>query len=257
MYKFYTIPNLEILESIIGDKPTLKFSSAFNLNDPFELKFNLVIDPFASGQEEAFLKSNSNNTVDDFKDWQKQVAGNEGFNWYLEQKQRAHLSQLITICSFSKTNINNLMWSHYTNNHQGICVEYSNSLFIKLKQARKYFLYNKVDYSALPPDILSLESEETIIKKMIFNKQLEWQYEQEYRAVLMSNHDTDFISIEPNDIKSIYVGARASNDIISNISSICTRNNIEYYQGICVGKTYEVQFEKPKNGTIYIKTFWS
>jgi hypothetical protein len=255
MYKFYTIPDFKVLENIIGDKPTLKFSSASNLNDPFELKFNLVIDPFASGQQEAFLKANTDKTLDDFKEWQQAVAHNEGWSWYLEQQQRAHLSQLITICSFSKTNTNNLMWSHYANNHKGICIKYSKHLFEKLNKANKYFILDKVDYSTFPPDIFSLDSESTRIRKMIFNKQLEWQYEQEYRAILLSNHETDFIEIESEDIEAIYIGARAK-EIAGKVLDICTRNNIDYYQSICIGKTYEVQFEKPKHGTFYIKTFW-
>jgi len=76
MYKFYTISDLEILEKIIGKKPTIKFSSAFNLNDPFELKFNLSIDPYAEGHEEAYLKAMPGKTKEDFKDWQEQVVNN-------------------------------------------------------------------------------------------------------------------------------------------------------------------------------------
>jgi hypothetical protein len=138
MFKFYTIPDLKTLENIIGVKPTLKFSSAFNLNDPFELKFNLLLDPFAEGQFEEFLKVHPGKTSEDFKEWQGQVENNKGFVWYTEQEQRATISKLITICSFTEKNNNNLMWSHYTDNHRGICVEYSDSLFDSLKMTEGF-----------------------------------------------------------------------------------------------------------------------
>jgi hypothetical protein len=42
MYKFVTLRDLETVDMIIGDQPTLKFSPAYTLNDPYELKFNLI-----------------------------------------------------------------------------------------------------------------------------------------------------------------------------------------------------------------------
>jgi Protein of unknown function (DUF2971) len=256
MFKFYTIPDLKTLENIIGVKPTLKFSSAFNLNDPFELKFNLLLDPFAEGQFEEFLKVHPGKTSEDFKEWQGQVENNKGFVWYTEQEQRATISKLITICSFTEKNNNNLMWSHYTDNHRGICVEYSDSLFDSLKMTEGFLVSGKVEYSELPPDVDSLENVTSKIQKMMFNKQLEWKYEQEHRVILMSNNDTDFISIAPKLIKAVYIGSKASSEITGKTVAICSQNNVDCYHGISLGKTYEVQFKKQKEGTFYSKTFW-
>ncbi|POY38593.1 hypothetical protein C3K47_04140 [Solitalea longa] len=256
MFKFYTIPDLKTLENIIGE-PTLKFSSAFNLNDPFELKFNLVLDPYAEGQENEFFKAHPGGTIKDFKDWQESVENNDGFLWYTEQVQRNYLSKLITLCSFTEINTNNLMWSHYTNNHRGICVEYSDALFDKLKNIKEFLVFGNVEYSELPPEVDSLEDRSSKIKKMLFNKQVEWKYEREHRVILQSDNDTDFISIEPNDIKAVYIGSKATEDITNKAMEICQYNNFDCFYGISLGKTYEVQFKKHKEGTFHMRTFWS
>lgn len=111
---------------------------AFDLNDPFELKFNLHINPNAKGRMEVFLQVHVVKTEEDFKEWQEQVRGNKGYSWYTEQTQRAIISQMITMSSFTKTNTNNLMWSHYTDYQKGICVEYDCEICEQLEKVNDY-----------------------------------------------------------------------------------------------------------------------
>lgn len=257
MYKFYTIPDLDILDKIIGKNPTIKFSSAFNLNDPFELKFNLSIDPYAEGHLEAYLKMKPEKTKEDFKDWQEQVADNDGYRWYEEQTQRAFLSQKITLCSFTMSNKNNLMWSHYTDNHKGICVEYSDNIVQEFLNLENFLLHGNVIYSDSPPNIDMLEDVKSQIEKMTLNKQSEWKYEKEHRVIFLSDNETDYIKISPKAIKAVYIGSRACDTIISKTIALCDQNNYECYKGITVGETYKVKFERHKEGTIYMRTFWS
>src|SRR5882672_8644365 len=99
MFKYYSIPNLETLESIIGKTPSIKFSSAYNLNDPFELKFNLSIDVDDKRQKKEFFKTNSAAKLTEFDDWCQSVKTDEKFVWHIEQDQRNTLSQQLTLCS--------------------------------------------------------------------------------------------------------------------------------------------------------------
>ena len=207
MFKFYTITN-DVIDNLIGEKASIKLSSAFNLNDPYELKFNLNIDPFVPGQKEEFYKSRFSATEDDFLWWQKHVSEHDGYTWYAEQEQRNTIAQSITLCSFTEDNTNNLMWSHYTNNHKGICVEYFPELFTYLKTVKDFVVYWKVKYSDEPPIVDSLESLTSKVKKMMFNKQSEWKYEKEHRIVFLSRNDTDFIPMDKKYIKAVYIGSR-------------------------------------------------
>lgn len=257
MFKFYTIPDVDLLQNIIGTNRTLKFSSAFNLNDPFELKFNLSLDPAAEGQIEEFMKVHPQSTEKDFKEWQDQVTDNDGFLWYTEQTQRATLSKMVTLSSFTEVNDNNLMWSHYSNNHKGICVEYTNKLFEHLKRTEGFLAFDKVSYSEEPPTVESLEPMAIKVKKMLFNKQLEWKYEKENRVVLLSDKDTDYIPIQPEHIKAVYIGSKASKEVTGHSVDICRNFGFECYYGISLGKTYKVTFQKHSETTMYMRTFWN
>lgn len=257
MFKFYHIPDLEALSSILGKTPSIKFSSAYNLNDPFELKFNLSINPDDEGHKDDFFKTQPDGTLEEFNEWRQNVKTKENFVWHIEQEQRNTLSKHITLCSFSKDNKNNLMWSHYANNHQGICVQYSSVLFFYLETVEKYLSASKIRYSKTPPLIDMLEDPYSKTAKMIFNKQIEWKYEKEYRVALLSDYETDYIGIGNELIKAVYIGSRASQELINNVIELTKSTNIEVYYGISVGKTYEVQFKKHKEGTLFMRSFWN
>lgn len=254
MFKFYNIPDSDTAEKIIGNIPSIKFSSAYDLNDPFELKFNLKIDPNADGQKEEFFKNFPDKKLEDFEKWQNQLT--DQFIWYIEQEQRSGLSQIITLTCFTESNQNNLMWSHYTNNHRGICVEYSNELFDYFKSLDNFLANGKVEYSDEPPTIDNLESLESKAMKMLFNKQSEWSYEKEHRVILQSKNKTDFIPIDSKYIKAVFIGSKCDTTLSEKIIEICKRNGIKQYHGISFGKSYKVQFQEHKAGTIYMKSFW-
>ncbi len=257
MFKFYSIPDLEVLNSILGKTPSIRFASAYNLNDPFELKFNLSINPDAKEHKDEFFKIQPDGTLEEFNEWCEDVKTKGNFVWHIEQEQRNTLSKHITLCSFTADNKNNLMWSHYANNHRGICVQYSSVLFFYLETVEKYLSASKVKYSKTPPRVDMLENVYSKTAKMIFNKQIEWKYEKEYRVALFSDYETDYIGIGSELIKAVYIGSRASQEIINSVLELTKSSNIEVYYGITMGETYEVQFEKHKEGTIYMRSFWN
>jgi hypothetical protein len=256
MFKFYNIPNIKTLEDIVGDNPTIKFSSPFNLNDPFELKFNVKLDPYAEGHLELYQQAHPNCTKDDFLNWQRQVENNYGYINQVENTTRIEIARMITLCSFSQNCNNNLMWSHYAGNHSGICVEYLEDLTSHFKTNSSFFAATSVQYSECPPSIDIFENNASKIFKMIFNKQSEWKYEQEYRIVILSNNEFDKIPIDRKFIKAIYVGSNASDEITKRIVEIGRSNKIEVHYAITIGKTYEVHFAKHRDGTMHMRGIW-
>ncbi len=257
MFKYYNLQADNIIDKLVGEQATIKLASAFNLNDPYELKFNLDLNPKAQEHEEKFYEANPGKTADDFQAWQKHAIEYEGYTWYIEQQQRHNISQSIALCSFTEDNTNNLMWSHYANNHRGICIEYKPELFEYLKTLMGYLAFWKVKYSNEPPVINSLEDLNSKAQKIIFNKQSDWKYEKEHRVVFLSKKDEEYISIDRSYINSVYIGSRADCQVRKNISSLCDDFGINVYQGITLGKSYQVQFQKYKAGTVYSTSFWS
>jgi hypothetical protein len=256
MFRFYTIHSKDILDKLIGRNSSIKLSSAFNLNDPYELKFNLELNPLEEGQEELFYKNNPGTNDKDFANWQNHVLKNTGYTWYAEQMQRNAIAQHFSLCSFTEKNDNNLMWSHYTNVHEGICVEYKPELFEYLKTMKNYITFWKVKYSDIPPTVKSMEDINSKVEKMMFNKQSEWKYEKEHRVVFISNKNIEFIPISPQYIKAVYIGSRTKADVESTILSICKEFNINVYYAITLGDSYEINFQQRKEGEVIMRTFW-
>lgn len=256
MFKFYTITSEKIIEKLIGANATIKLSSVFLLNDPYELKFNLDIDPLAEGHEEEYFKNNPGKTREDFLSWQSHVLNHDGYTWYREQEQRNAIAQEISLCSFTESNENNLMWSHYTDNHKGICIEYKPELFEYLKTLKGYIVFGKVAYLDNPPTVKSLEDINSKVEKIMFSKQTEWRYEKEHRIIFFSKNDTDYLPIDHKYIRAVYTGSRIDYQLEKKIINLCEKHSIELFQGITLGKTYKVSFNKYKKGTFYQRAFW-
>lgn len=80
------------------------------------------------------------------------------------------------ICSFSRNSNSMLMWSHYTENHQGIMVEY------QFKDGLPVGIgIGKVEYSN--GEKRNKEQDKYIFNQFLLTKNQEWSYEQEIRLI--------------------------------------------------------------------------
>lgn len=82
-----------------------------------------------------------------------------------------------------------LMWSHYANNQKGICIEYD---FESIKKNPLYHCIFPVCYTETPIDVYNFVIEEknsnsieTGILISILNKSKNWEYEKEWRLILL------------------------------------------------------------------------
>ncbi|WP_368178327.1 DUF2971 domain-containing protein [Aeromonas sp. R7-1] len=166
------------------DEPTIKLSPTVYLNDPFEYD---ACENIASSIKEFLEKIGlDENTVN------KGVnACEKGINMMLS---------LNGIVSFSETPRNSLMWAHYSNQHNGICIGYNRSVLEHvqlddLTEKEKMFLLllnspKKINYDNLrfesfgytDTDIKTLSKNATI--NHLFKKSDEWIYEKEHRCII-------------------------------------------------------------------------
>lgn len=147
----------------------------------------------------------------------------------------------ISITCFAERNDINPMWAHYTNNHEGICIEYDlknwNNLFLK----SLCFPVNYVEKNDVTDDLISLVvyrnlKESLFLLKSSITKSKDWEYENEWRIIFLK---TDFIYedfyskkhymafIKP---KSIYLGLNIDKNIKQEILDICKFRKINLYQ---------------------------
>lgn len=254
MFKYYRISDLELIEKIIGPNPTIKFSSAADLNDPFELKFNLKVNPNSKISRKKYFEQFPNNTLNDFKTWKNGITDN--FILHLERQIRENLGNIYNFTSFSHKNDNNLMWSHYTDCHTGICVEYSEELINFIKNSKGFLASGNVKYFKNPSLLDVFETSQLQVVKVFFNKQSEWKYEKEFRVILKCENSTEFLKINSSYIKSVFIGSKCNVEVANKIIEVCKNRNIKIHHAITLGKGYEVEFKEHKEGTIYTKSFW-
>ncbi|MGL5681665.1 MAG: DUF2971 domain-containing protein [Marinifilaceae bacterium] len=123
---------------------------------------------------------------------------------------------------------NILMWSHYADDHKGICIEYKVDIH-KLIENNKSMSFQKVSYKLEQNDLTS----KTVLYNQFFTQKApEWEYESEYRLLDFDmDHDGCFKTIcsEAFQVNRIFLGLRCSDDngtIIQKISP----NNVKFFR---------------------------
>jgi hypothetical protein len=143
------------------------------------------------------------------------------------------------IACFADRNDSILMWSHYTPNHKGICIEYNYKDIIEYIDMRK----NSSEGLSLLPVRYSDEITQYNLDDLgnanpkkfasfIFSKSNIWSYENEWRLVETINREKkDIKGTKVNFIKptAIYLGANISSENEQKIKDI-TSEDVQLYK---------------------------
>ena len=159
------------------------------------------------------------------------------------------------ICSFSKSFKNVLLWSHYSDNHKGVCLAFdlnNDKIVFADKYLEKYdLIYNdnydgftlgEVEYSADLPNVDS-DSEENALK-IFFTKSKLWEYENEIRAILFKGYGK---YVFPKSwLTKIYFGLQIDENERKNIIDLFVnfKYEVEFYQMKLMEKEFGIFEEK-------------
>ncbi|OEE15555.1 DUF2971 domain-containing protein [Aliivibrio fischeri] len=154
------------------------------------------------------------------------------------------LAKNLGIYSLTETNKNSTMWSHYADEHKGICIGYdTNSLLpisgVSLKTQllpvgyfdekdltrNAYLLYVRSNMGA---DVNMLID---YILGLMATKSNDWRYEKEWR-LLVPNAGKTPIFYNENVIKTITFGLRTPISVKERVKSIFMDSNVIFYQTI-------------------------
>lgn len=149
------------------------------------------------------------------------------------------------IFSLSKTYDNELMWSHYSSNHKGYCIEYEFDNLKELNLSRvdmEHYLnhfddFVKINYSKKTPE-KSLGNEHQSFINFLSQKSDSWKYEEEYRLILAYFGK---YYINPNIMKSITFGINSSQKIKNIFICKLQHKDILFYEMERIGNTYNLQ----------------
>lgn len=174
LFKYYDRLDIDYF-----NKPTIKISGINKLNDPFEKIIEENLKKIALGHNQ--------------KSTTKNIFTEISFNFLIER---------IGVVSLTETPRNLLMWSHYANQHKGICVGYKTSYL----DHHKHKTHNRLPVSFAPikvnydncrysehtdsfTELNNVELQKEIILKSLITKGDDWIYEKEHRSIIPLEHN--------------------------------------------------------------------
>jgi len=205
LYKYRSFNSRGLKE--IFSKNEIFFSSPKNFNDPFDCKPNFYIDKALETQ--IGLVTTLADMTQVKEEIKKDVfaAVQNGIN-------------SIAVLSLSKTWEDIVMWSHYANEHKGICLGFnfeisSNPIFktledVQYPENKELPIFNLDEFYDDSND-----DYEEFAKDVLLTKYVDWQYEKEVRAVAQKE---DTYNFEKECLTRIYLGANISeeNELLVN-----------------------------------------
>jgi len=135
-----------------------------------------------------------------------------------------------------------LMWSHYADEHKGICIEYDISSSVRGAPKEIDYEGNRgISVSTLLDWIFknSKSAENEIESKYFYTKANQWKYEDEWRYLNSSQGSVS----APFNVKSIYFGMRCSWSVISCIVKLMdgSKSDLKFYQTHVNQNSFELQ----------------
>ena len=276
-YDIYTNKLLSLYVSFISK---LKIKADFNFIDELILKdfhanlndeiknntlYNYTIldkDRLKSVLNGQLWVGNTNKFNDPIDPVIKKNRDNEAYNYLLEK---------IKVSCLTTHNDNTLMWSHYADKHQGICIEYDISNIYKRKEVilkkikyhtkmNRYNSFTSNDDLTIRNFVLDEYTEINYIIESFTIKSKEWEYEDEYRILFYDekneNPNGTLINLP---IKSICFGVQTSKEdkelVYNLVKSINEKNrnkNGKKYKRI---KLYEAHLDDNELFKINIKPY--
>jgi Protein of unknown function (DUF2971) len=113
-----------------------------------------------------------------------------------------------------------LMWSHYSRNHRGICLEFA-------VNRNKFALAQRVRYQKEYPRLLLFDEESRL--SILIVKSDDWEYEKEFRLICPRSTDVkdhplqlagSHLPIGRDDLKSIILGCQVDSEAEREISKL-------------------------------------
>lgn len=207
----------------------LYFSNREHLNDPFDLL------PVHYNEDE----------IIDFLKGEDCPANNLSKSEIISKIDKVlnSFSDHIKILSLSTSIYNIPLWTHYGDNHRGMCIEYDidnldrNSDFYDCLLKVSY-IDKKVEITEVLKNTLSnlINNDELKLDSMFLlyftltMKHKSWQYENEWRIILKSNSGECGIEKSLMKVKAIYLGKDCSKENIERVIEISKKLNCKVYK---------------------------
>jgi len=220
------------------DKDQLYFNKPRNFNDPYEGIFRFDI-------QDINLKHKLLRSLYQHK-YEELIGSKLPLDDLIEHTRIIYMNQFLNemrLCCMSCINDSILMWSHYADQHKGICIEFD------VNHDMLFKIGAEVNYSEVIPTLKFQShddiSDDKIVEKystsVPTNKYIAWSYEKEYRLIRYLGEPT--VNYNPKSIKAIYFGLRTRVEDIDKIKSILSnKENVKFYRSDLQKNSYRFRF---------------
>ncbi|OQY32011.1 MAG: hypothetical protein B6241_12355 [Spirochaetaceae bacterium 4572_59] len=227
-YKYYSLNSDFTWEALREDY--FYFSSPSQLNDPFDCRVNLIWKGDESDTKKWLQKK-------DFKNKDIDMLAKHIHNYDIQlddftPEEYKAARDGIKIFSVTTNPENILMWSHYANNHTGICVKiktikWYGDIGVKFRACnftrelvhdypQGYIPFSEVKYKYEMPsavNMLYIKDNDHALERFILTKHFDWSYEEEYRTTAFIHDIYDQkMKYHTDTIQEVIFGMDCSND---------------------------------------------
>jgi len=224
LYKYSDWNNEYTKENLKHNR--LYFNIATNFNDPFDMypNYQILDRKLYNNQQKKYLQKKKGYTKKNARIASTLMSNKAILNTaIISMRYHKDISRYGITC-FSENNSNMLMWSHYANNHSGICLGFdipTDNLLLFFNNA---FYPNikllKINYTSIRPVLPLLKTDLTYedILPIFKDKNSDWQYEKEYRLLLLGEKNSfpSCLTYNSQYLKEIILGANMNlNDFIN------------------------------------------
>lgn len=173
---------------------------------------------------------------------ERDMSIHQAKNWLLQcEIQRELLNKYRKgVCCFSSTYDNSLLWSHYGDQHQGLCIGYNLERNPKPRLHKVVYGDNRILHTSLiAKAILDKDPEalDRLDESVLLRKATPWRYEDEWRLF-----DKIGLNESPLAMTDITFGLRCPDSIIHTVVSALSGRDrsIEFYQITQTNGSYEL-----------------
>lgn len=237
------------------DDALLRFTPPGALNDPFEC-FPALIDEVVKQaleylETKVFARDSVGNDRGERRKMErtrkKEIAQKiqalkndpdlfaQGIHDYAAESINGRLG----ILSLSRRWDSSLMWSHYTNCHQGFCIGFDRNHSFFADSARPRSDFRPVIYSHRRPTLTRMRTSPDDNKIILSTKSKDWEYEEEERVIaLLANadkvisalpHNISLFKVPHDAVTEIVLGMRSSKDLRKCAQVIARKFDVPLY----------------------------
>lgn len=210
LYKFCSLRDKYTWENLINHQ--LWFSNPNDFNDPYDCKPNILDTEFRL----------TSDTKIHFHEKDREliypcIQGQLHISCDIQEQIALELLNSYRICCFSSRYDSILMWSHYAEYHKGICLVFNTCNDFNFFSNCKNINYTKKR---------SKYSIGNHNEKVLLNKYVDWNYENEYRIIksqqdVLSNSNSQIFVYTPKALMEIIFGAKIEFSTIEEIINRC------------------------------------